>query len=111
MRTVSQLACEPRAPAARSPELLFAQSESSVGRFLRQLLADRALADDLLQEVYLVAVRRREALAAADDPGAWLLGVARNLALDAMRRQGRARRAFERLCRLRPAAPADGPER
>jgi RNA polymerase sigma-70 factor (ECF subfamily) len=89
---------------------LYAAHERRVGQFLRQMVADRALADDLLQDVFEIATRRGDVLAAADDPAAWLFGVARNRALAALRRQGRARRAFERLVGLRGRADEDGPE-
>lgn len=39
------------------------------------------LADDLLHDVFVTAARRREQLARADSPRAWLFGVARKIAL------------------------------
>jgi RNA polymerase sigma-70 factor, ECF subfamily len=91
--------------AAATPEALFAAVEGRLGSFLAQLVPDRALADDLLGDVFETAVRRREELVRADDPAAWLFGVARRKALAAHRRRFRARVAFERLVHLRaPAA-------
>jgi RNA polymerase sigma-70 factor, ECF subfamily len=91
--------------AAATPEALFAAVEGRLGSFLAQLVPDRALADDLLGDVFETAVRRRDELLRADDATAWLFGVARHKALAAHRRRGRARVALERLVRLRaPAA-------
>src|SRR6185437_6972090 len=89
------------ARAAATPEALFAAVEGRLGSFLAQLVADRALADDLLGDVFEVAVRQRDELARADDPAAWLFGVARRKALAAHRRRFRARVALERLVHLR----------
>jgi RNA polymerase sigma-70 factor (ECF subfamily) len=98
----------PAAPDASTPEAVFAAAEQRVGRFLAQLLDDRSLAEDVLGDVFATAVRRRDELARADDPVAWLFGVARRHALAAQRRRARARRAVERLAHLRPpVAPAD----
>jgi RNA polymerase sigma-70 factor (ECF subfamily) len=70
-----------------------------LGQFLVQVLRDRPLAEDVLQETLLVAFERRETLVQAGNPRAWLFGVARNRALQALRGRRRARRAFERLVR------------
>ncbi|MFO0598856.1 MAG: RNA polymerase sigma factor [Myxococcaceae bacterium] len=49
-------------------------------------LCDRAEADDLLQELFVVAVRRHDELARADSPVSWLYGVAVKLAAGRRRR-------------------------
>ena len=68
-------------------------------------MPDQALADDLLGDVFETAVRRAAtSLVRADDPAAWLFGVARRKALAAHRRRYRARVAMERLVHLRPPA-------
>lgn len=63
--------------------------QAGVYRYVRYLGADRAAAEDLLQETFLVAVRhwQREGLAEVREPAAWLRGVARNLFLARCRRQ------------------------
>lgn len=78
-------------------EQLFVTCERAIGKFLVQMVADRALAEDLLQDVFHDAVRGRRQLAAADSPVAWLYGIARNHALDALRRRRRLHRALEAL--------------
>lgn len=63
---------------------------------LRQALARLAPqldADDLLQEVFLVVLRRPDALLTADSPRAWLFGVAVKLAATRTR-SSRVRRFF-----------------
>jgi RNA polymerase sigma-70 factor (ECF subfamily) len=64
------------------------------GAELRQALARLAPdvdADDLLQELFVIALSKRAALAAADSPRAWLYGVATKLAAS-RRRTARLRR-------------------
>jgi RNA polymerase sigma-70 factor, ECF subfamily len=82
-------------------ETLLETSEHALGQFLVQVMRDRALAEDVLQETLLVAVERRAELASFENPRAWLFGVARNRALHALRRGRRARAALERLASRR----------
>jgi RNA polymerase sigma factor (sigma-70 family) len=92
-----------RAGSTRSDpiEVLFAAHERRVGQFLVQMVRDRALAEDLLQETFLDAHRARGRLAEVVSPEAWLLGIARHRALAALRRHRRAQRAVERLWQRR----------
>jgi RNA polymerase sigma-70 factor (ECF subfamily) len=78
-------------------EVLFAAHERRVGQFLVQMVRDRALAEDLLQETFLDAHRARDRLADVVSAEAWLFGIARHRALAALRRSRRAQRAVERL--------------
>jgi DNA-directed RNA polymerase specialized sigma24 family protein len=80
---------------------LFAQCERPLGKFLVQMVGDRALAEDLLQDVFHDALRGEQALASADSSVAWLFGIARNHALSAIRRRRRFRRTVELLGRVR----------
>jgi RNA polymerase sigma-70 factor, ECF subfamily len=78
--------------------------------FLAQLVRDRELARDLLQDTLLAAYTSREQLDGVANREAWLFGIARNRALNANRRDRRARRALDRLGQLRRdpiADPAD----
>lgn len=54
-------------------------------RFLRHRTRDDAAADDLLQEVFLRALRQQNGLCGIDNPRAWLFHVARNLLIDRLR--------------------------
>lgn len=89
-------------PSGQAVERLFYSCESRLGRFLAQMVGNRALAEDLLQESFYEAFRCRDQLPAIDNPEAWLFGIARNRALAALRRRRRLRRALERF--------AQGPE-
>src|SRR4051794_21892529 len=63
---------------AHGPDLL---------RFLRRLgAAAGPSAEDLLQETFVQAMRRADALAGVRSPRAWLFGIARHVALTAARR-------------------------
>jgi RNA polymerase sigma-70 factor (ECF subfamily) len=76
---------------------LFMANERRLGQFLVQMVRDRALAEDLLQETYLDAHAARDRLGEVLAPDAWLFGIARNRALASLRRTRRAQRAVERL--------------
>ena len=91
----------------RDVEQLFASCERALGKFLVQMVADRTLAEDLLQDVFHDAVRGRRQLAVADSPAAWLYGIARNHALSALRRRSRLHRALEALKLQRSSDGAD----
>ncbi|MBM4031965.1 MAG: sigma-70 family RNA polymerase sigma factor [Planctomycetes bacterium] len=54
--------------------------------FCTSLVGRRAEAEDLAQEVFLVAWRKRGELRPSLPPGPWLRGIARNLARNARRR-------------------------
>lgn len=87
-------------------EALFLANERRLSRFLVQMVNDRALAEDLLQETFLAAYRASDQLDQVDDPAAWLFGIARHRALTALRSTRRMHRAVERLwSRPTPAQP------
>jgi RNA polymerase sigma-70 factor (ECF subfamily) len=59
--------------------------ESELRRFLRHRAKSEAEGDDLLQEVFLRAMRRPNGLCGLDSPRAWLFHAARNLLIDRLR--------------------------
>ncbi|MDK9724355.1 MAG: RNA polymerase sigma factor SigZ [Sterolibacteriaceae bacterium MAG5] len=59
--------------------------EAELRRFLRHRSANAAEADDLLQEVFLRALRQANGLCGIDNPRAWLFHAARNLLIDRLR--------------------------
>jgi RNA polymerase sigma-70 factor (ECF subfamily) len=81
-----------------------------VGLFLVQLVRDRDLAEDLLQDTLLAAFKDRRQLERIVNQEAWLFAIARNRALDANRRGRRRRRALERLLLIRREPTADPAE-
>jgi RNA polymerase sigma-70 factor (ECF subfamily) len=88
-------------------EELFVACQSRLGRYLAQVVDDRALAEDLLQDSYHDALRSRARLPGVRNPEAWLFGIARNRALQALRRRRRYARALHRLGERSPAAGDD----
>jgi len=56
--------------------------ESELRGYLVHRLADTHLADDLLQDVFLKAMRQGNAFCRLDNPRAWLFQVARNALVD-----------------------------
>jgi RNA polymerase sigma-70 factor (ECF subfamily) len=78
---------------------LFTGCERRMGRYLVQMVGDRELAADLLQDSFHDALRARAQLSGVRNPEAWLFGIARNRALRALRRRGRFDRALGRLAR------------
>lgn len=59
--------------------------ETELRRFLRHRTHDDAEAEDLLQEVFLRALRQKNGLCGIDNPRAWLFHAARNLLIDRLR--------------------------
>jgi len=53
------------------------------------VLRDRVIADEVVQDTFLVAYERRHQLRHTDRPGPWLRVLARNQALDRLRRRHR----------------------
>lgn len=68
--------CVSRAWEAHEPELR---------RFLRQRAGSDAEAEDLLQEVFVRALRQPDGLCGVGNPRAWLFHAARNLLIDRLR--------------------------
>ena len=81
-------------------EELFVRCELRVGRYLAQMVRDRALAEDLLQDSFHDALRSRADLPSVRNHEAWLYGIARNRALAALRRRRRFAGALGRLASL-----------
>jgi RNA polymerase sigma-70 factor (ECF subfamily) len=90
-------------------EELFVVCQRRVGRYLAQLVEDRALAEDLLQDSFHDALRSRAQLPGVRNQEAWLFGIARNRALQALRRRRRFARVLRRLGE-RPIAMVDDTE-
>ena len=64
---------------------------------LARLTRDVGIAEDLAQEALLSALERWPATGVPDNPGAWLMAVAKNRALDLLRRAKRIERKHEEL--------------
>lgn len=77
---------------------------------LIRLTGDIDIAEDALQDALLVAVQKWESAGVPDNPAAWLTTVAKNKALDRLRREAtRTRRETEAVRLLdEPVEPPDG---
>ncbi len=79
--------------------------EAELLGFLRHQVGDAHRADDLLQEVFLKAMRQGQGFCELEQPRAWLFQVARNTLIDDVRRQ----RPTETLdVDLQAPVPAEG---
>lgn len=78
-------------------DVLVRSYQEPVWRFLRGLVRDPALAEDLTQETFLRAFNRLPTFAFRSRFSTWLFTVARNLAVDAVRKRERRRLLLVRL--------------
>lgn len=78
------------AGATDSFQELYERTFPRVYRYVASLVRDRAAAEDVTAQAYERAYRRRRTFRAArGTPDAWMFGIARNAALDELRRQKR----------------------
>ncbi len=69
--------------------------QEPVWRFLRHLVRDPALAEDVAQETFLRAYRNLAGFAHQSRFSTWLFQIARNAGIDALRRRDRGARLLE----------------
>jgi RNA polymerase sigma-70 factor, ECF subfamily len=86
-------------------EQVFREQRARVLATLVRSLGDFELAEDALQEAFEMALERWPGAGTPRSPAAWLLTVARNRAVDRLRRQRTGREKLEQL-----GAPEDGSE-
>lgn len=79
-----------------------------VWRFLRHLLGDDALAEDVTQETFLRLYQRLPSFAWRSKFSTWVFRVARNAGIDALRSRRRHDRLLAALPSPRPAPGPDG---
>ncbi|MDX1394299.1 MAG: sigma-70 family RNA polymerase sigma factor, partial [Gemmatimonadota bacterium] len=109
---------DPRHPAARAPtsevgealDLLFRRRSGQLTAALTSVfgLDQLDLVEDVVQDAFVQALRKWPGTGVPDDPGAWILRVARNRAVDFLRRQGRWREKRDELERSLPSTRRDG---
>src|SRR6478672_4049653 len=87
-------------------ERLYRSSRDDVYAYAAAILRDRAAAEEVTATAFERAYRRRSRFdARRGEPRAWLFGIARNAALDELRRRGRqAELTAEPIDARRPAA-------
>jgi RNA polymerase sigma-70 factor, ECF subfamily len=96
---VSQLAepvLEPALEASVETDIdaLYAEHAQFIGRVLARLTGDGAHVDDLIQETFIVAFKKRETFDGRSTHRTWLYGIASRLALRHRRSLGRWLRAL-----------------
>ncbi len=103
------------AEVALDIEALYAEHAPFIGRVLIRLVGDGPQIDDLLQETFLTAFRRRDSFDGTSSHRTWLYGIAARLAMRHRRGAGRFRRALGRLAEepvaSQPARPDQDLER
>jgi RNA polymerase sigma-70 factor, ECF subfamily len=87
---------------------MFARHRVPVYRWLLRLVRDEALAEDLLNEVFLDVWRQAARFEARASVATWLLAIARHKAFSALRRRSEAVLDIEAASMV--ADPADDPE-
>jgi len=88
-------------------EALTRAYQTPVWRFLRHLLGDETLAEDVTQETFLRLHQRLPSFTFRSKFSTWVFRVARNAGIDALRSRGRQERLLEALP---PPGPAPGPD-
>src|SRR2546423_14335038 len=95
--SVNQAIAEPAVPlasgreAAEPFEALYRRSFARVYAYVASLLRDRSAAEEVTAQAFERAYRRRRTYRARrGTPEAWLFGIARNAALDELRRRARS---------------------
>lgn len=92
-------------------ELLVRAYQAPVWRFVRHLVVDGALAEDVTQDVFVRAHRSLGGFDTSARFSSWLFAIARNAAIDAIRSRDRRRRLHAGASHPAPAAsPEAGAE-
>jgi RNA polymerase sigma-70 factor, ECF subfamily len=94
-------------PAAVVDRLFRLESGRAVATLIR-VLGDFDLAEEAVQEAFVVALERWPRDGVPDNPGAWITRVARNRAIDRLRRQRVGEQKLELLARLEALEPPTG---
>jgi RNA polymerase sigma-70 factor, ECF subfamily len=81
--------------------------QAHVWRFLRHLLGDAALAEDVTQETFLRLYQRLPTFAGRSRFSTWVFRIARNAGIDALRAAGRHDRLLAALPPPPPGLPPD----
>jgi RNA polymerase sigma-70 factor (ECF subfamily) len=103
----------PPRDARRAADLLFRRRAGQLTATLTRVLGIEHLdlVEDVVQDAFVQAMRRWPGSGVPDNPGAWILRVAKNRAIDILRRQGRWREKRDELERsilpedIRPGGP------
>ena len=72
---------------AKALERLFARAETRVFRFLMRLVKNQAIAEELLNEVFLTVWQNAHRYEGRSEPLTWMLSIAHNKAISALRKK------------------------
>jgi RNA polymerase sigma-70 factor (ECF subfamily) len=92
----------------RAMELLYARHKARVDRYVRRMIGDAILAEDVVSDVFLEVWRGADSFKAKSRVATWLLAIARHRALSACRRRVEYR--LDECAAIMIADPADNPE-
>ncbi|MGK5520080.1 RNA polymerase sigma factor [Micromonospora sp. URMC 107] len=101
----------PADPLAAAADAVAAASAGSYARIVATLIrvtGDWTLAEDCAQEASALALTRWPTEGVPANPGGWLMTVARNRAIDVLRRASVERRKLRELAMLTPTEPEPG---
>jgi RNA polymerase sigma-70 factor, ECF subfamily len=101
----------PPVQALRAIERVFRDERPAVMGTLVRALGDFELAEDALQEAFATALERWPVTGVPAAPGSWLITVARNRAIDRLRREKVGARKEEQLAIAAPSLAAPAEER
>lgn len=97
--------------AVKSFDALYRSSAADLYAYVATLVGERAAAEDVTALAFERAFRRRRSFdARRGDQRAWLFGIARNAALDELRRRKRSTALTAEPAAAEVAAAADGPD-
>ena len=86
---------------------LFRSESARAIATLARIFGDLQRAEDAVQEAYLEALESWPARGTPHNPAGWILGVARNRAIDTVRREKTASQKYDLLARLESGADTD----
>jgi RNA polymerase sigma-70 factor (ECF subfamily) len=97
------------APETEAFEELYRRTFPRVYAYVASLLRDRSAAEEVTAQAFERAYRRRSSYRPGRGPAeAWLFGIARNAALDELRRRGRRARMEDETTPADPVDEAEG---
>ena len=72
---------------AKALERLFARAETRVFRFLMRVVKNQAIAEELLNEVFLTVWQNANRYEGRSEPMTWMLSIAHNKAISVLRKR------------------------
>jgi RNA polymerase sigma-70 factor, ECF subfamily len=97
-------------PDATAVEVVFREAHGEAVATLARIFGDISLAEDAVQDAFLVATSRWPTHGIPSNPAGWIVTTARNRAIDDLRRSARGRELHEQLRAAETASVASGAE-